>query len=248
MPSASRATASLKPSPPRWRASPPATRARHRAARLAGERRRRHAGRRSRSGCRRQGARLIGGGGTGTIPNAAALDGVTPQMRLYAEESFGPVVAIIRAATVDEAVRIANESEFGLAAAVFGRDTMRALAVAKRIESGICHINGPTVHDEAQMPFGGVKASGYGRFGGTWGSPSLPTCAGSRCRTGRCTTRSDLGGRGPGPPRPERGAALCAARTGPRPQPCVRTGNPVPSAPRPRRRAAPPPRRPRPRS
>ena len=90
-------------------------------------------------------------------------------MRLYAEESFGPVVAIIRAATTDDAIRIANESEFGLSAAVFGRDTMRALAVAKRIESGICHINGPTVHDEAQMPFGGVKASGYGRFGGTWG-------------------------------------------------------------------------------
>ena len=116
-----------------------------------------------------KGARLIGGGGAGTILNAAALDGVTPQMRLYAEESFGPVVAIIRAATTDDAIRIANESEFGLAAAVFGRDTMRALAVAKRIESGICHINGPTVHDEAQMPFGGVKASGYGRFGGTWG-------------------------------------------------------------------------------
>ena len=116
-----------------------------------------------------KGARLIGGGGAGTILNAAALDGVTPQMRLYAEESFGPVVAIIRAATTDDAIRIANESEFGLSAAVFGRDTMRALAVAKRIESGICHINGPTVHDEAQMPFGGVKASGYGRFGGTWG-------------------------------------------------------------------------------
>ena len=49
---------------------------------------------------------------------------------------------------------------------MFGRDIARALSVARRIESGICHINGPTVHDEAQMPFGGVKASGYGRFGG----------------------------------------------------------------------------------
>ena len=49
---------------------------------------------------------------------------------------------------------------------MFGRDIARALGVAKRIESGICHINGPTVHDEAQMPFGGTKASGYGRFGG----------------------------------------------------------------------------------
>jgi acyl-CoA reductase-like NAD-dependent aldehyde dehydrogenase len=63
-------------------------------------------------------------------------------------------------------VAIANDTEYGLAAAVFGRDIQRALTVAKRIESGICHINGPTVGDEAQMPFGGVKDSGYGRFGG----------------------------------------------------------------------------------
>lgn len=116
-----------------------------------------------------KGATLIAGGGRGTMLNAAALDHVTADMRLYTEESFGPVVAIIRAGSVDEAVRIANESDFGLSAAVFGRDTMAALSVAKRIESGICHVNGPTVHDEAQMPFGGVKASGYGRFGGTWG-------------------------------------------------------------------------------
>jgi benzaldehyde dehydrogenase (NAD) len=52
---------------------------------------------------------------------------------------------------------------------VFGRDTARALTVAQRIESGICHVNGPTVHDEAQMPFGGVKGSGFGRFGGKAG-------------------------------------------------------------------------------
>lgn len=116
-----------------------------------------------------KGATLIAGGGEGTILNAAALDHVTPDMRLYAEESFGPVAAIIRAGSVDEAVRIANESDFGLSSAVFGRDVMQAMAVARRIESGICHINGPTVHDEAQMPFGGVKSSGYGRFGGTWG-------------------------------------------------------------------------------
>jgi acyl-CoA reductase-like NAD-dependent aldehyde dehydrogenase len=111
-----------------------------------------------------KGAKLIAGGGEGTILNAAALDHVTPDMRLYTEESFGPVVSIIRAGSVDEAVRIANDSEFGLSSAVFSKDVMQAMNVAKRIESGICHINGPTVHDEAQMPFGGVKASGYGRF------------------------------------------------------------------------------------
>ena len=86
-------------------------------------------------------------------------------MKLYAEESFGPVVTVQRVDGDEEAMRVANDSEFGLSAAVFSRDIARAMNVAKRIESGICHINGPTVHDEAQMPFGGVKGSGYGRFG-----------------------------------------------------------------------------------
>jgi vanillin dehydrogenase len=87
-------------------------------------------------------------------------------MRIYGEESFGPVKPVVRVNGEEEAVRVANDTEYGLSAAVFSRDVQRAFNVAKRIESGICHINGPTVHDEAQMPFGGVKASGYGRFGG----------------------------------------------------------------------------------
>jgi acyl-CoA reductase-like NAD-dependent aldehyde dehydrogenase len=107
-----------------------------------------------------------GGDAQGTIMPATVIDHVDSSMRLYAEESFGPVVSVIRVSGDDEAVRIANDTEYGLSAAVFGRDFGRAMAVAQRIESGICHINGPTVHDEAQMPFGGVKASGYGRFGG----------------------------------------------------------------------------------
>lgn len=117
-----------------------------------------------------KGAKLVAGGRVeGTVMSATVLDHVTPAMRLYGEESFGPVVCVVRAAGVEEAVRIANDTEYGLSAAVFGRDIARALDVAKRIDSGICHINGATVHDEAQMPFGGVKASGYGRFGGKAG-------------------------------------------------------------------------------
>jgi acyl-CoA reductase-like NAD-dependent aldehyde dehydrogenase len=69
----------------------------------------------------------------------------------------------------EEAIRTANDTEYGLAAAVFGHNLDRAYAVASRIESGICHINGPTVADEPQMPFGGVKESGFGRFGGKAG-------------------------------------------------------------------------------
>ena len=114
-----------------------------------------------------KGARLVAGGEfDGTVMTATVLDGVTPAMRIYAEESFGPVVTVVRVKDVDDAVRIANDTEYGLAAAVFGRDVARALEVAKRIESGICHVNSSTVDDEAQMPFGGTKASGYGRFGG----------------------------------------------------------------------------------
>jgi acyl-CoA reductase-like NAD-dependent aldehyde dehydrogenase len=117
-----------------------------------------------------KGARIVAGGGIdGTIMQATVVDGVTPGMKLYRDESFGPVVAVIRVGSIDEAVRVANDTEYGLSAAVFGRDITRAMGVAARIESGICHVNGPTVHDEAQMPFGGVKASGYGRFGGKAG-------------------------------------------------------------------------------
>jgi acyl-CoA reductase-like NAD-dependent aldehyde dehydrogenase len=109
---------------------------------------------------------LAGGSRDGAVVAATVIDHVTPEMRLYSEESFGPVKPIIRVASEEEAVRVANDSEYGLSAAVFSRDIQRAIAVANRIESGICHINGPTVSDEAQMPFGGVKASGHGRFGG----------------------------------------------------------------------------------
>ncbi|MFM0229649.1 aldehyde dehydrogenase [Paraburkholderia sediminicola] len=113
-----------------------------------------------------QGARLpVGCEASGAILQPVIVDGITPQMKLYAEESFGPVVTIQRVDDEDEAIRVANDSDYGLSAAIFSRDVSRALKLAKRIESGICHINGPTVHDEAQMPFGGVKDSGYGRFG-----------------------------------------------------------------------------------
>ncbi|MDR9803130.1 aldehyde dehydrogenase [Rhizobium hidalgonense] len=114
-----------------------------------------------------KGAKLVAGGKrSGTVVEATLLDHVTPDMRVYAEESFGPVKPIIRVSGEEEAIRIANDTEYGLSSAVFSRNIQRAMAVAARIESGICHINGPTLHDEAQMPFGGVKGSGYGRFGG----------------------------------------------------------------------------------
>lgn len=118
----------------------------------------------------KQGAKIAAGGTVdGTIMQPAVVDNVTNQMRLYHEESFGPVVAIVRTKSVDEAIAVANDTIFGLSASIFSQDISHALRVAQRINSGICHINGPTVQDEPQMPFGGVKASGYGRFGGKAG-------------------------------------------------------------------------------
>jgi len=114
-------------------------------------------------------AKLTGGEPEGVLMAATVVDKVTPAMKLFYEESFGPVVAVVRARDEAHAIELANDTEYGLAASVFTRDTARGLKVARQIKSGICHVNGPTVHDEAQMPFGGVKASGYGRFGGKAG-------------------------------------------------------------------------------
>ena len=116
------------------------------------------------------GARVLAGGkAESVVMPATVVAGVTPKMKLYREESFGPVVAIIPAKDETDAIRIANDSEYGLSAAVFTGNAARGLRVARQIRSGMCHVNGSTVHDEAQMPFGGVGASGYGRFGGMAG-------------------------------------------------------------------------------
>jgi acyl-CoA reductase-like NAD-dependent aldehyde dehydrogenase len=121
-----------------------------------------------------RGAEAIAGGKSdGVLMCATVIDRVTDAMNLYRDESFGPITAIIRAKDEEDAIRLANDSEYGLSAAVFTRDAARGLKVARRIRSGICHVNGPTVADEPQMPFGGVGASGYGRFGGKAGIESF---------------------------------------------------------------------------
>lgn len=121
-----------------------------------------------------KGATLLSGGTADSVlMPATVVDGVTAAMNLYRDESFGPIVAMIRAKDEADAIRLANDSDYGLSASVFTKDTARGLGVARQIKSGICHVNGPTVHDEAQMPFGGVGASGYGRFGGKAGIDSF---------------------------------------------------------------------------
>jgi acyl-CoA reductase-like NAD-dependent aldehyde dehydrogenase len=101
--------------------------------------------------------------------SATVLDGVTPAMRIFTEEIFGPAVVVTTVADDDEAVAIANDTEHGLTAGILTKDSRRGLALARRIRTGIVHVGDQTVDDEPQVPFGGIKASGYGRFGGRWG-------------------------------------------------------------------------------
>ncbi|KAJ7114643.1 Aldehyde/histidinol dehydrogenase [Mycena crocata] len=117
--------------------------------------------------------------GSGTAPkngravrHASApivVEGVTPNMALYRDESFGPSVSVIAVDCEDEAVAIANDSDYGLNGAVFTQDLARGLRVAKRLECGAVHINSMSVHDEAAVPHGGVKGSGWERFNPQWG-------------------------------------------------------------------------------
>jgi len=110
---------------------------------------------------------LCGGKAEGASYHPTVLYGMTPQMTVYYEESFGPLVSVVVAQNADDALRIANDTEYGLAGAVFSRDVTKAMRIAEKMDTGICHVNGATVHDEPQMPFGGVKDSGWGRLGGT---------------------------------------------------------------------------------
>ena len=89
-------------------------------------------------------------------------------MDLSCNEIFGPLVGIIRAKDEDDALRIANDTEYGLSSAVFTEDMEKGLRFARGIKAGMTHINDITVNDESNVPFGGEKNSGIGRFNGEW--------------------------------------------------------------------------------
>lgn len=111
------------------------------------------------------GARLPG---PGFFYAPTILSGVTKGMPAYDEEVFGPVAAVIRAENEDQAIRIANDSRYGLGASLWTRDVDRGLRFAQRIEAGMVFIN-RQVKSDPRLPFGGVKGSGYGRELGSWG-------------------------------------------------------------------------------
>ena len=114
------------------------------------------------------GATLAAGGpGEGLFYRPAVLTGVRPDMPAYAEEVFGPVAPVVPFSTLDEAAALASGGAYGLSLGIFSGDGLRAYELARRIPTGIVHINDQTVDDEANAPFGGVHASGTGsRFGG----------------------------------------------------------------------------------
>ncbi len=117
-----------------------------------------------------QGAKLLAGGGapsTGTTPDGyfvrpTLFDGVDPGSDLFREEIFGPVLAMQRFSTMEEALRLANESAYGLSSAIFTRDISAALAYVDGIEAGLAHVNIHTGFKDPSLPFGGWKASGSG--------------------------------------------------------------------------------------
>lgn len=114
----------------------------------------------------------LGGGINGRFVDPTILVGVTPDMKVYREETFGPVAPIIPFRTDDEAIAIANDSQYGLSSGIITRDEKRGLDIAHRLESGMSHINCSPVNDEANAPFGGSKSSGVGRYGGRWSAES----------------------------------------------------------------------------
>ncbi len=110
----------------------------------------------------------LGGQIEGRFVHPTILTGVTSDMTVYRDETFGPVVPVIPFATDEEAIAIANDTEYGLSSGIITRDEERALQMATELETGMCHVSCSSVNDEPNVPFGGTKASGVGKHGGRW--------------------------------------------------------------------------------
>ncbi|KAH7106032.1 aldehyde dehydrogenase [Auriculariales sp. MPI-PUGE-AT-0066] len=118
-----------------------------------------------------EGANIVAGSlrVEGNVLQPLVLNNVTKNMQIYGEELFGPVVIMMTFNSDAEALELANGTVYGLSAAVYGRDQARAYNVASQVDAGMVHVNGSTVHDRHQLPHGGTKNSGWGRFNGLEG-------------------------------------------------------------------------------
>ena len=117
---------------------------------------------------KKEGARLVVGGGRpegagqGYFVEPTIFDNVSPDMRIFREEIFGPVLAISTAADLEEAIKMANSVDYGLTSSIFTQDVDSVLRFIEEVETGMVHVNEPTIGGEAQLPFGGIKATGVG--------------------------------------------------------------------------------------
>jgi len=111
---------------------------------------------------------VVGGSVHGRFVEPTILTNVTPDMEVWRDETFGPVAVVVPFRTDAEAIALNNDTEYGLSAGVITADEARALEIARRLETGMCHVNCSPVNDEPHVPFGGTKASGVGRHGGRW--------------------------------------------------------------------------------
>ena len=124
---------------------------------------------------KKEGAKLLVGGSNaeesalkaGAFYRPTLFDGVTPSMRIAREEIFGPVLSVLTIDSLDEAIRVLNDTPYGLSSSIYTRDVNNAMRAIRDIEAGITYVNGPTIGAEVQLPFGGVKETGNGhREGG----------------------------------------------------------------------------------
>jgi len=116
-----------------------------------------------------KGAKIeLGGGANGAYVEPSIVTNTSPDMLLIQEETFGPVAPVILFQTDNEAIAIGNDTEYRLSASVLSQNIERVLNVARRLETGMCHVNCCTVNDEPHVPFGGAKSPGLGRNGGRW--------------------------------------------------------------------------------
>ncbi|AZB44736.1 aldehyde dehydrogenase family protein [Bacillus sp. FJAT-42376] len=118
---------------------------------------------------------LVSGKADGNVLHPIVLGEVTNDMPIAKKEIFGPVAPLLRAKNEEEAIAIANDSEYGLSGSIFSGDVHRGVRAAKEIETGMIHVNDQSVNDEAHVAFGGEKHSGIGRFGGEWAIEKFTT-------------------------------------------------------------------------
>lgn len=109
---------------------------------------------------------LTGGTYERLVYQPTVLTDVTASMKVFTDQTFGPVAPIIVVEDAEEALHVANNSKYGLSSGIITNDFNKALDMAQHLDTGMVHINDQTVNDEPQVPFGGVKGSGYGRMGG----------------------------------------------------------------------------------